>query len=121
MAGEDLIVKDAPVLSLHQRILDDIESRILSGEWLPGHRIPFRTMRGLSSLRSRPAQLACCHPDELALPAKLLPVCACAYSHCRTGQGSGRLHCMVGPATGRSGCLTIRNCRRAGASSTRPI
>ncbi|OIS91874.1 histidine utilization repressor [Brucella cytisi] len=41
MAGEDLIVKDAPVLSLHQRILDDIESRILSGEWPPGHRIPF--------------------------------------------------------------------------------
>ncbi|CUW45335.1 transcriptional regulator, GntR family [Brucella vulpis] len=41
MAGEDLIAKDVPALSLHQRILDDIESRILSGEWLPGHRIPF--------------------------------------------------------------------------------
>ena len=27
--------------SLHQRILDDIESRILSGEWQPGYRIPF--------------------------------------------------------------------------------
>ncbi|MBC2886134.1 histidine utilization repressor [Ochrobactrum sp. CM-21-5] len=27
--------------SLHQRILDDIETRILSGEWSPGHRIPF--------------------------------------------------------------------------------
>lgn len=41
MAGEDSIAKDVPALSLHQRILDDIESRILSGEWLPGHRIPF--------------------------------------------------------------------------------
>ena len=41
MAGEDPIVKDTPVLSLHQRILDDIESRILSGEWAPGYRIPF--------------------------------------------------------------------------------
>lgn len=27
--------------SLHQRILDDIESRILSGKWQPGFRIPF--------------------------------------------------------------------------------
>lgn len=27
--------------SLHQRILDDIETRILSGEWQPGFRIPF--------------------------------------------------------------------------------
>lgn len=27
-------------LSLHQRILGDIEQRILSGEWPPGHRIP---------------------------------------------------------------------------------
>lgn len=27
--------------SLHQRILSDIEDRILSGEWPPGHRIPF--------------------------------------------------------------------------------
>lgn len=30
--------KDA---TLHQRILSDIESRILSGEWPPGFRIPF--------------------------------------------------------------------------------
>jgi GntR family histidine utilization transcriptional repressor len=30
----------APV-SLHQRILADIEARILSGEWPPGHRVPF--------------------------------------------------------------------------------
>jgi GntR family transcriptional regulator, histidine utilization repressor len=27
--------------SLHQRILSDIQARILSGEWPPGHRIPF--------------------------------------------------------------------------------
>lgn len=27
--------------SLHQRILSDIEGRILSGAWPPGHRIPF--------------------------------------------------------------------------------
>jgi GntR family transcriptional regulator, histidine utilization repressor len=27
--------------SLHQRILYDIQARILSGEWPPGHRIPF--------------------------------------------------------------------------------
>ena len=27
--------------SLHQRILDDISGRILSGEWQPGYRIPF--------------------------------------------------------------------------------
>lgn len=28
-------------LSLHQRIVKDIESRILSGEWQPGRRLPF--------------------------------------------------------------------------------
>jgi GntR family histidine utilization transcriptional repressor len=28
-------------MSLHQRILGDISMRILSGEWLPGHRIPY--------------------------------------------------------------------------------
>src|SRR4051812_20971019 len=28
-------------MSLHQRILTDISGRILSGEWAPGHRIPF--------------------------------------------------------------------------------
>ena len=27
--------------SLHQRILGDVEGRILSGDWPPGHRIPF--------------------------------------------------------------------------------
>ncbi|MBL0372470.1 histidine utilization repressor [Rhizobium sp. KVB221] len=28
-------------LSLHQRIVNEIEGRILSGEWPPGHRLPF--------------------------------------------------------------------------------
>ncbi|MCA1444412.1 histidine utilization repressor [Ensifer sp. IC4062] len=28
-------------LSLHQRILSDVEGHILSGDWPPGHRIPF--------------------------------------------------------------------------------
>ena len=28
-------------VSLHQRILSEIEARILSGDWRPGHRIPF--------------------------------------------------------------------------------
>lgn len=32
---------DAAAPSLHQRILSDIESRILRGDWRPGHRIPF--------------------------------------------------------------------------------
>jgi GntR family transcriptional regulator, histidine utilization repressor len=31
----------APPRSLHQRILGEIEDRILSGEWQPGYRIPF--------------------------------------------------------------------------------
>ena len=31
----------APPASLHQQILSEIESRILSGEWPPGYRIPF--------------------------------------------------------------------------------
>jgi GntR family histidine utilization transcriptional repressor len=30
-----------PEKSLHQRILTDVEGRILSGEWQPGFRIPF--------------------------------------------------------------------------------
>jgi len=30
-----------PEPSLHQRILEDVEGKILSGEWPPGHRIPF--------------------------------------------------------------------------------
>ncbi len=28
---------------LHQRIRGDIETRIRSGEWAPGHRVPFET------------------------------------------------------------------------------
>lgn len=32
--------KSAPPVSLHQRILNDIEQNILSGRWQPGHRIP---------------------------------------------------------------------------------
>jgi GntR family histidine utilization transcriptional repressor len=32
---------EAPAPSLHQRILNDIRDRILSGEWPPGFRIPF--------------------------------------------------------------------------------
>ncbi|MCS0496066.1 histidine utilization repressor [Ancylobacter sp. MQZ15Z-1] len=31
----------APATTLHQRIRADLETRILSGEWPPGHRIPF--------------------------------------------------------------------------------
>jgi GntR family histidine utilization transcriptional repressor len=32
---------DAQPTSLHQRILADISERIVSGDWPPGHRIPF--------------------------------------------------------------------------------
>ena len=32
---------DAQPVSLHQRILADISERIVSGDWPPGHRIPF--------------------------------------------------------------------------------
>lgn len=32
---------DAKAPSLHRRILEDVEGRILSGEWPPGYRIPF--------------------------------------------------------------------------------
>ncbi|MBP1859271.1 histidine utilization repressor [Rhizobium herbae] len=35
------LVETTNDLSLHQRILGDIEDRILSGEWQPGFRIPF--------------------------------------------------------------------------------
>ena len=34
-------MKDKAGPSLHQRIRSDIEGRIASGEWPPGHRIPF--------------------------------------------------------------------------------
>lgn len=33
--------KATAAMSLHQRILSDIQDRILSGGWPPGHRIPF--------------------------------------------------------------------------------
>jgi GntR family histidine utilization transcriptional repressor len=34
-------IREPEATSLHQRILSDISERILSGEWAPGHRIPF--------------------------------------------------------------------------------
>lgn len=37
----DAVDNQGQSLSLHQRILGDVEGRILSGEWPPGHRIPF--------------------------------------------------------------------------------
>ena len=33
--------RERPAVSLHPRILAEVEARILSGEWPPGHRIPF--------------------------------------------------------------------------------
>ncbi len=38
---EDKSVVEAKEPSLHRRILEDVEGKILSGEWPPGHRIPF--------------------------------------------------------------------------------
>lgn len=38
---DDAVDNQGQTLSLHQRILGDVEGRILSGEWPPGHRIPF--------------------------------------------------------------------------------
>ena len=35
------IADSRSAVSLHQQILSEIEERILSGEWPPGHRIPF--------------------------------------------------------------------------------
>lgn len=40
MIASAALVAD-PDLSLHQRIVNDIEGKILSGEWAPGQRIPF--------------------------------------------------------------------------------
>jgi GntR family histidine utilization transcriptional repressor len=34
-------MRKEPDMPLHQRILSEVEGRILSGEWPPGHRIPF--------------------------------------------------------------------------------
>jgi GntR family histidine utilization transcriptional repressor len=39
--ARDGSVNDRTGVTLHQRIRGDIEGRILSGEWPPGHRIPF--------------------------------------------------------------------------------
>ncbi|WP_421359961.1 histidine utilization repressor [Agrobacterium rosae] len=39
--------------TLHQRILNDIESRIMSGEWQPGHRLPFEVDMAASYSCSR--------------------------------------------------------------------
>lgn len=36
----------APTLSLHQRILGDIEENILSGRWPPGHKVPSEQLLG---------------------------------------------------------------------------
>lgn len=41
MEGRSAHARKSPALSLHERILGDIEGRILSGEWPPGARIPF--------------------------------------------------------------------------------
>jgi len=38
---EDKPPADGKEPSLHRRILEDVEGKILSGEWPPGHRIPF--------------------------------------------------------------------------------
>lgn len=35
------VTKASAGQTLHQRILSDIEGRIVSGEWPPGHRLPF--------------------------------------------------------------------------------
>lgn len=39
--SEDRTGLEAKEPSLHRRILEDVEGKILSGEWPPGHRIPF--------------------------------------------------------------------------------
>ena len=41
MQSAALSSQPADRVSIHERILGDIEGRILSGQWLPGHRIPF--------------------------------------------------------------------------------
>ena len=37
----NLAAKEPGTQSLHERIMADVRGRILSGEWPPGHRIPF--------------------------------------------------------------------------------
>lgn len=44
---------DAQPVSLHQRILADITERIVSGDWPPGHRIPFEHELGAEYQCSR--------------------------------------------------------------------
>ena len=39
--AEDRTETEAKEPSLHRRILEEVEGKILSGEWPPGHRIPF--------------------------------------------------------------------------------
>ncbi|MDI7860619.1 histidine utilization repressor [Rhizobiaceae bacterium n13] len=44
MSKRDTIAVDVPnakALSLHERILQDLEANIVSGRWPPGHRIPY--------------------------------------------------------------------------------
>ena len=41
MAAPTTQAETSADLSLHQRIVNDIEGRILSGDWPPGHRLPF--------------------------------------------------------------------------------
>lgn len=52
MDGTGKTVADNDV-SIHQRILSDISDRILSGEWAPGHRIPFEHEFGIQYNCSR--------------------------------------------------------------------
>ena len=41
MDADDVTINPAKDLTLHQTILSQIEGRIVSGEWPPGHRLPF--------------------------------------------------------------------------------
>ncbi len=41
MMGDGGMLETEREPSLHQKILADIEGKIISGEWSPGHRIPF--------------------------------------------------------------------------------
>ncbi len=39
--ADDVRLEGLPTATLHQRIRHELETKILSGEWPPGHRIPF--------------------------------------------------------------------------------
>ena len=41
MSTNEIVERDAEGSTFHQRILGDIEGKIVSGEWPIGHRIPF--------------------------------------------------------------------------------